>query len=89
MRIKVSMSKMNPVIYLIAWSTGTIDVCLMCSMWFWSHREVKTSSLQIDVRMTVGNHAHDAVALLYHELCLAERIFWSDLLLSGVEYAYS
>ena len=64
------MSKINPVIYLIAWSTGTIDVCLMCRTWFWSHRKVNTSSLHIDVRMIVDDHAFDAVAqtvLLYQE----------------------
>ena len=53
------MSKMSPVIYLIAWSTGKIDVCLMCSMWFWSYKKANTSSLQIDVRMIVGNHPRD------------------------------
>ena len=75
------MSKMSPVIYLIAWSTGKIDVCLMCSMWFWSHKKANTSSLQRDVRMIVGNHPRDVLAqsmLLYHEYSFAERIFWSD-----------
>ena len=75
------MSKMNPVIYLIAWSTGKIDVCLMCSMWFWSHKKAHTSSLPIDVRMIVGNDPRDVLAqsmLLYQGYSFAERIFRSD-----------